>query len=85
MSTNILSAYSGYVFTISDKLKISFHSSYNSGDKYNCSNCFNIKVNDHEIPLTINEAETLADHLRKMIDLSDCIPNKDNAIDFISF
>jgi len=76
--TNRLSAYSGYVFSIPDKITVSMTTSFETGRSYNYGPAITIEVDGNRVGLTYDNLLDLNDEIEKMLSLARNIPHTEN-------
>jgi len=82
MATNTISAYSGYTFTIPEKLILSMTTSFETNRSYNYGPSITIEVDGKRVSLTYDDLLDLSDEIQKMLDLAKNIPHTENVNDF---
>lgn len=76
--TNRLSAYSGYVFSIPDKITVSMTTSFETGRSYNYGPAITLETRDGKIALNYDDLLDLSDEIEKMLSLARNIPHTEN-------
>lgn len=84
MATNTVSAYSGYTFTIPEKLIFSMTTSFETNRSYNYGPSITLEIFDKRVTLTFDDLLDLSDEIQKMLDLAKTIPHTENANGFYS-
>jgi len=82
MATNTVSAYSGYTFTIPEKLTLSMTTSFETNRTYNYGPSISLEIGDRRIGITYDDLLDLNDEIQKMIDLAKSIPHTENVNGF---
>jgi len=78
MATNTVSAYSGYTFTIPEKLTLNMTTSFETNRSYNYGPSIYIEVDGKRIGLTYDNLVDLSDEIDKMLSLARNIPHTEN-------
>lgn len=78
MATNTVSAYSGYTFTIPEKLTLNMTTSFETNRSYNYGPSIYIEVDGKRIALTYDNLLDLNDEIEKMLCLARNIPHTEN-------
>jgi hypothetical protein len=82
MATNTVSAYSGYTFTLPDKLTLSMTTSFETNRSYNYGPSINFEIGDRRISISYDDLLDLNDEIQKMLDLAKSIPHTENVNGF---
>jgi len=77
-TNNTISAYSGYTFTIPEKLILSMTTSFETNRSYNYGPSIYIEVDGKRIGLTYDDLVDLSDEIEKMLSLARNIPHTEN-------
>ena len=67
MATNTVSAYSGYTFTIPEKLTFCMTTSFETNRSYNYGPAVTVEIGDRRISITYDDLLDLSDEIQKMI------------------
>jgi hypothetical protein len=79
MATNTISAYSGYTFTIPEKLILNMTTSFETNRSYNYGPSIILEVDGKRVSLTYDDLLDLSDEIQKMLDLAKNIPHTENS------
>lgn len=82
MATNTISAYSGYTFTIPEKMTFNMTTSFETNRSYNYGPSITIEVDGKRVILSYDDLLELSDELQKMLDLAKHIPHTENVHGF---
>jgi hypothetical protein len=82
MATNTVSAYSGYTFTIPEKLTFCMTTSFETNRSYNYGPAVTVEIGDRRISITYDDLLDLSDEIQKMIDVAKHIPHTENVNGF---
>lgn len=82
MATNTVSAYSGYTFTIPEKLTFNMTTSFETNRSYNYGPSIYVEIGDRRIGITYDDLLDLNDEIQKMLDLAKNIPHTENVNGF---
>jgi hypothetical protein len=77
-TNNSVSAYSGYTFTIPEKLTLNMTTSFETNRSYNYGPSIYIEVDGKRIGLTYDNLVDLSDEIEKMLCLARNIPHTEN-------
>ena len=77
-TNNTISAYSGYTFTIPEKITLNMTTSFETNRSYNYGPSIYIEVDGKRIGLTYDNLVDLSDEIDKMLSLARNIPHTEN-------